>query len=351
MLIREASLRKEEFDSPVKTVFIGGGTPSLLTPEQLIRMVHGLEESVDMSDCREFTVEANPGTLTKAFLETAAGLGINRLSLGMQAKQESLLKRLGRIHTFRDVCQSVELARKLNFENLNLDLIFGIPGQTIEEWAETLDVAIALRPTHISAYGLIPEKETPLFERLQKHEMELPDQEVERSMYDIALEKLAENGFKQYEISNFAVKGYECAHNIGYWTQVPYVGLGLSAASMHIVEQTKKGMKCMRRTNPDKMDDYYRMIREKNTTLYQIEEIGSDEARFETMMLALRMNCGISRERFNELHGIPIESCYGSELDEMQRSGLMQFKDGSWMLTRRGMDVQNSILVEFMKDL
>ena len=107
----------------------------------------------------------------------------------------------------------------------------------------------------------------------------------------------------------------------------------------------------MRRTNPDKMDDYYRMIREKNTTLYQIEEIGSDEARFETMMLALRMNCGISRERFNELHGIPIESCYGSELDEMQRSGLMQFKDGSWMLTRRGMDVQNSILVEFMKDL
>ena len=178
MLIREASLRKEEFDSPVKTVFIGGGPPSLLTPEQLIRMVQGLEESVDMSDCREFTVEANPGTLTKAFLETAAGLGINRLSLGMQAKQESLLKCLGRIHTFRDVCQSVELARKLNFENLNLDLIFGIPGQTIEEWAETLDAAIALRPTHISAYGLIPEEGTPLFERLQKLEMELPDQEV-----------------------------------------------------------------------------------------------------------------------------------------------------------------------------
>lgn len=347
-VVREAEIRKKEFTETVSTVYIGGGTPSLLSPSQFSFLMKELGKQIPLDASAEFTVEANPGTITGDFLQAVSGARVNRISMGMQAFQERLLKRLGRIHSYDAVRESVQLAREYGIKNLNLDLIFGIPGQTKEEWAETLDAALRLEPEHISAYGLIPEEGTPLFRRLQNHEYELPEPETEREMYDIALTRLAENGYIQYEISNFARPGYECRHNIGYWTQEPYIGLGISAASMLIRNHDSQGITCIRQTNPETMDQYKAYIDNDDRTNVQTETICPKEARFETIMLSLRMNRGISQKRFREMHGMSIEECFGSKLEEMKRDGLMDFTDGAWVLTRRGMDIQNSILVEFM---
>ena len=347
-LIQEAEIRIREFTEPVSTVYIGGGTPSLLSPDQLSRLILGLSRVVSLSDVSEFSIEANPGTLNDAFLLRAANLGINRVSLGMQAYQEKLLKLLGRIHSFPDVCRSAELIQKRIGENFNLDLIFGIPGQTMADWNETLSAAISLRPKHISAYGLIPEEGTPLFDHLKNKDYELPDQDLEREMYDLTLKKLQESGYLQYEISNFAKPGFACCHNIGYWQQVPYIGLGLSAASMSVCGHDASGLTCVRKTNPADPDVYREMVLNRNWSAAEMEIVSPRETQFETMMLSLRMNRGIRPERFLELHGISIEQRYGKPLAEMESKGLMKFVDGAWSLTRKGMDIQNSILLEFM---
>ena len=348
-VLQEAETRKAEIKDPVETVYFGGGTPSILSPAQITRLVRGLQSVIPFDACEEFSIEANPGTVTDSFMEAISGLQVNRLSLGMQAYQDHLLKTLGRIHSFREVQSSVKTAAEYGLTNLNLDLIFGIPGQALRDWDETLEAALSLHPVHISAYGLIPEEGTPLWDRLSRREILLPDPDLEREMYDLALNKLKNRGLEQYEISNFAAKGFECRHNIGYWTQKEYLGLGVSAASMLITEKSDTGMTCIRKTNPDKMEQYLRMVSDGGSTGPE-ETVTPREARFETMMLALRMNQGIRPERFMELHGLSIDFCYGKQLKKMKNSGLMQFNDGAWSLTRRGMDIQNSILVEFMED-
>ena len=242
LLLKEAESRHGEITEPVTTVYIGGGTPSRLKPSFFRTLTEGLRRICGLEDVIEFTSEANPGTVNREWLDAAAEAGVNRLSFGMQAYQASLLTLLGRIHRFHDVKESVSMAREAGFTNISLDLMFGIPTQTREQWAETLEAALSLQPRHISAYGLIPEEGTPLFRDLENGTLSLPDPEEERDMYDDAIRLLSENGFCQYEISNFAVPGYECMHNIGYWTQVPYIGLGLSAASMTGVYNGPDGM-------------------------------------------------------------------------------------------------------------
>ncbi|MER2182443.1 MAG: radical SAM family heme chaperone HemW [Clostridia bacterium] len=347
-LLREAELRQSEADGPVETVYIGGGTPSLLSPSQLRRLIAGLREYYEIRPDAELSMESNPGTLTAAFLDTAVSAGVNRLSLGMQAYQPEILQFLGRIHSFEEVSRSVSMARAAGLNNLNLDLIFGIPGQTLSDWDETLDAALSLSPDHLSAYGLIPEEGTPLQRRLENGEAVLPDPDLEREMYDLAIRKLRAADLEQYEISNFARKGYECRHNIGYWTQVPYLGLGLSAASMRIQEQTGLGLTCLRTTNPSDPTTYQEMIRSGNHSAAIRETISPEEARFETMMLSLRMNRGISESRFLALHGVSIDAVYGEKLEEMRKKGLMRHENGAWSLTRKGMDIQNTVLVELM---
>ena len=350
LLLQEIEIRKTEFSEPVSTIYIGGGTPSLLSSSQLSHLICGLKKTVSLADCNEFSIEANPGTVTESFLETAACLGINRISFGMQAKQTRILKLLGRIHTFEDVAESVRAAQKNNLENINLDLIFGVPGQTMSDWNDTLNAALSLYPKHISAYGLIPEEGTPLYENLKAGKYALPDPELERDMYDLAIRKLKDEGFRQYEISNFSLDGYACKHNIGYWTQVPYVGLGLSAASMLIVKKGKGGLHCLRRNNPESLHAYRETVLSGDNRNVSFEQIVPSDSRFETMMLSLRMNQGINEQRFLDLHGISLQSCFGVKLHEMKESGLMDECCGSWFLTRKGMDIQNRILLEFMDD-
>ena len=298
---------------------------------------------------QEFTVEANPGTVTRSWIEAARNAGVNRLSLGMQAFQPELLTLLGRIHSYSDVEETVRLAREYGFTNLNLDLMFGIPGQSLASWKETLEAALALDPVHISAYGLIPEENTPLYRDLESGRLSLPDPDLEREMYDLALSMLSARGLRQYEVSNFALPGYECRHNIGYWKQVPYVGLGISAASMQILQSGASGMVCRRRTNPSGFSAYENMVIGKGGPAEDVT-VSPAEARFETLMLGLRMNEGVRESDFERLHGVSLGQVYGEKLKSLEAGGLLVCEDHCWKLTRRGFDIQNAILVELMED-
>lgn len=348
LILKEACIRKSEAAAPLTTVYIGGGTPSLLPPFLLAEMIQGIREVYSLDAVQEFTIEANPGTVTKEWIDTALSLGINRLSLGMQAYQDRLLCLLGRIHRFEDVVASVTAARSAGFGNIGIDLIFGIPTQTIEDWSQTVESVISLRPEHISAYGLIPEDGTPLYRDLENGLLALPDPDDEREMYDLVIRKTAAAGYRQYEISNFSLDSYECRHNIGYWTQIPYIGLGVSAASMTGVRCFTEGMEYKRSVNPDTITEYEKMINEGMKS--PSETISPADARFETMMLGLRMNCGVNETCFRKMHHVSIESCYGKKLKEMESRGLVLRENGSWKLTHRGFDIQNSILVELMDD-
>ena len=348
-VLKEAVNRKTEFTEPLDTMFIGGGTPSLLPPDLLLHFTDSLFHILDTDKPAEFSIEANPGTVTDEWMLAAVKAGMNRLSLGMQAMQPELLNTLGRIHTYADVNTAIRTARRFGVSNNNIDLIFGIPGQTLEQWTESLEAAMSLHPEHISAYGLIPEEGTPLYEDLQSGTLALPDPDQERMMYDTALSMLRMHGYNQYEISNFAVDGKECRHNTGYWKQVPYVGLGVAAASMAIIQQGENGMICRRRKNPDQLSEYEEMIFWQKRPPEDLI-ISPAEARFETMMLGLRMNEGIDEERFRKMHGTSVDNVYGEKLNSLEMQGLLSHSDHYWKLTRRGFDIQNSILVELMDD-
>ena len=343
-VLREADGLKPYHAASIETVFIGGGTPSTLPPDLLKRLLTGLRERFTIPAGVEFTTEANPGTLTPEWLETAIADGVNRISMGMQACQPELLKTLGRIHTCADVEDSVRLVRSMGIDNLSLDLMFGLPGQTVAMWHDTLTAALSLAPEHLSCYGLIPEDGTPLKRDLDAGRLALPTEEDERRMYDDTLAILAKAGFIQYEISNFAKPGYECRHNIGYWTRVPYIGLGASAASLL---PTKSGG--LRLTNPASIRDYIAMAEARAWRQRDRVSLLPEDARFESLMLGLRMTKGVSEADFAAMHGMTLDDYCGGILRQQEARGLLLHQDGRWALTRRGMDVQNAILVEIME--
>ena len=346
-LLREAAAMAPYAQAtPIETVFIGGGTPSILPAHLLTRLLTGLRQHYNIPAEIEFTSEANPGTLTEAWLEAALSGGVNRLSMGMQAAQADLLRKLGRIHTQQDVEDSVRLARQMGIGNLSLDLMFGLPGQTPDMWRTSLDAALQLAPEHLSCYGLIPEDGTPLKHDLDAGRLVLPDEEAERCMYDDTLRILARHGYGQYEISNFAKPGRECRHNIGYWTRVPYIGLGASAASFL---QTASGG--LRLTNPPAIRDYIAMADEQAWRRRERTSLLPEDAQFESLMLGLRMTKGVSEANFALMHGVTLDAYCGDVLRRQEQRGLLIHQDGRWALTRRGMDVQNAILVEILESI
>lgn len=334
-------------DQEIESIYIGGGTPSLLQPSQLIRLMEGLRKRLNIPASIEFSCEANPGTLTDAFLEASVRCGVNRISVGMQSSFRHHLRTLGRIHTPQDVENSVSMIRQHGIGNLNLDLMFGLPGQTVSEWRDTLSCALSFAPEHLSCYGLIVEEGTPLAEDVSSGKLSLPDPEDERKMYDDALGILSGHHYHQYEISNFALPARECVHNLGYWRQIPYVGLGVGAASMYR-DGRDRDVFCVRQKNPETFDGYLRMVDQQTWEIRETETVSPADGMFETMMLALRMNEGISEERFLRLHGKTVTSVYGSRLRKLADEGLVSHTGAVWRLTRRGMDIQNAVLVELM---
>ena len=350
ILIQETEINGELIKDKIDSIYLGGGTPSLIPPFEMERLLKQIKKFFIVDPNAECTAEANPGTLTEKWLDVAVACGINRISLGVQAGQDNILKKLGRIHSVAEVRHSVDAIRRAGIRNLSIDLMFGIPTQSLKDWKNTLEFAISLQPEHLSAYGLIPEEGTPLWEDLQAGREQLPPVEQEREMYHFLVKFLKKHHYEQYEISNFAHPGFECRHNIGYWNMTPYLGIGISAASMIYVDKTKPGTTWLRRKNTSSMDSYIQGVRNRKPVFEEEEWVSPKDARFETMMLGLRMNCGISEEVFLRMHGVSIEECYGEKLIYLMQNGMIQ-KDGvSWKLTQKGMDLMNVALVELMED-
>ena len=338
-------ISKEEV---ITSVFMGGGTPSILEGNQIKEIFHALYESFTLAEDAEITMEMNPGTVTEEKLSAIKDAGVNRLSIGLQSANDEELKMLGRIHTYDQFLETYENARKIGFDNINIDLISAIPGQTVESWKRTLIKTAELHPEHLSAYSLIIEEGTPFYEKyaedatLDKNDLPLPDEDTERTIYEITEEILKEYGFHRYEISNYSTKGRECRHNIGYWERVDYLGIGLGSSSLvdhcrfHNTEDFKFYIE--NSEDPEK-------IREDFQKLPKGEEIE------EFMFLGLRMMRGISYSAFEKCFSMTLDDVYGKQIEGMISEGLMKRNGDFLSLTHRGIDVSNQIFVEFMEPL
>ncbi len=335
-LCQEIIRRGAEAGHPeADSVYIGGGTPSLLMPAQISAILNALRDSFTLSPDCEISCEANPGMLTERFLAALVLGGVNRLSLGAQASEDGQLRILGRQHGWPQVMAAVKAAKAAGIHNINVDLMLGIPRQTLDIWLQTLDKALALDVQHLSCYGLIVEEGTPLAADIDACRLRLPDEGLERDMYELTLDRLAKAGFEQYEISNFAQPGFACRHNLGTWQRADYMGFGSAAHSLEGGDT--------RLANPLLIEDYLNDQPPERTQLDQ------DERIFESLMLGLRMTEGIDPAAFEAMHGLSFEAACGQQARASLAQGLSEYgPQGHFRLTRRGMDVMNSILLDFM---
>ncbi|MEG0864598.1 MAG: radical SAM family heme chaperone HemW [Clostridia bacterium] len=336
----------------ISTVFLGGGTPSIVPPQEMRRVLKALHEAFEWLPFAEFTSEANPGTLSEEWLNVLSEQGLNRLSLGVQATQNHLLKAIGRIHTFEQAEQAVALARHCGIHNLNTDLMFGLPGQSLADYLESIETVSALQPEHISAYSLILEEKTPLFDMVERGTVTMPEDDLAGEMFARGIEGLNARGYQQYEVSNFAKQGYACKHNMGYWQGAWYLGLGLAAHSMLPPENAEAAEPALRlrRANTCDMHTYLTALHEDKLPIAQEEHIGAQEAMFETMMLGLRMTAGVSEADFLHTFGKTLQSAYGGVLEGLVADGLALWRgDGRFTLTARGLEMQNDVLLRLMK--
>ena len=354
-LLAEIDAAEETAESEVISVFFGGGTPSAVDAGMLARVMEKLRSKYVFSEDAEITLEANPGTLDAEKLKCYRKSGFNRISIGCQSVHDEELKRLGRIHTFAEFQESFVLARDAGFANINVDLMSGLPEQSEEKWEESLRTIAELSPEHISAYSLIVEPGTPFAEQ----KLDLPDEDTEREMYARTAEILAEYGFFQYEISNYAKPGYECKHNMVYWTGGEYIGFGIGASSyfqgkrFNNMRDIFKYIELMENLSDkfvetDNMELLYndttRTLRENVTNIY------IDARMEEFMFLGLRMTCGVSREDFKERFNKDIYEVYGSVLNKYIGEGFMASEGDRIYLTDAGIDVSNVILADFLLD-
>lgn len=344
-LIEEIEKKAENFKAyQVTSLFFGGGTPSILPETQITEIMEALQKNFSIKKDAEITIECNPGTLSRQKIAAYKASGINRISLGLQSANNQELKKLGRIHTFEEFLHNYDLVRKSGFDNVNVDVMSALPGQTVSDWEHTLKEVLKLRPEHISAYSLIIEEGTPFYQSYAVDEQRreegeeplfLPDEETERAMYRLTGEMLLEKGYERYEISNYAKKGKECRHNIGYWTRKNYLGLGLGSASL--VEN-------VRFSNTSDLKEYL-----NGTFEPQEEEVLERKEQMEEFaFLGLRMMEGISRKRFSQTFGVEIEAVYGEVIQRMKKLGLLKQQTGNIFLTEEGISVSNYVMSEFL---
>ena len=342
-LIREIRSQGQVYPGyQVSTVFIGGGTPSILTGQQVQNLIDAVYESFPVEADAEMTIECNPGTLTEEKVESYLACGLNRLSFGLQSSDNEELKLLGRIHTFEDFLHSYEIARKGGFRNINVDIMSALPYQTAKKWKRTLRDVVMLKPEHISAYSLIIEPGTP-FETLygtKEGRNALPDEETEREMYRETKEILLQHGYHRYEISNYAREGRECRHNVGYWTGVEYLGLGLGASSY-----VKK-----HRFHSERDLKTYLGVRmnEDLTPLYQdVEALTLEDEMEEFMYLGLRRTEGVSGADFLHRFGFNMFDLFGEIIRKHVVLGLLEEDLPVVRLTEKGLDLSNRVFADF----
>ena len=336
-LLKEIRAAEHTEDYEIVSVFIGGGTPSALKAEAIASIMRTLQEQFFFCEDAEVTIEANPGTVDLEKLTIYRNVGINRLSLGLQSTDAEELKLLGRIHSYEEFLKSYEWARKAGFSNINIDLMFAIPGQTGEAWRQHLYQVAELNPEHISAYSLIIEEGTPFAEQ----NLDLPDEDTEYQMYEDTAEILERYGYRQYEISNYAKQGYMCRHNAGYWQRLEYLGFGLGASSLY---------GGMRFSNTHQMQEYLTDSRKPEQIRKDVTVLSRNEQIEEFMFLGLRMTEGISEKKFEENFNVRLMDIYGDILQKYEETGFMEHIETKWRLTRKGIHVSNHILADFLLD-
>ncbi len=325
---------------PVSTVFLGGGTPSLMPVRSLRQIFRTMYETFQIERDAEVTMEINPGTLSEACLSFVSE-SVNRVSLGVQSAVDSELRMLGRIHTRADAEKSIRLLRSAGITNINLDLMSGIPNQTLDSWCETLNWAVSTGVPHISAYSLIIEEGTPFYEQYQAGQLALPDEETEREMYYRTQEILERAGIHRYEISNYAKDGFECRHNVRYWTRGDYIGFGIGAASLY---------RHKRWNNTDSLENYLADAGHPERLVCNLESLDKKAEIEEFLFLGLRMTEGVSEGAFRDAFGLEIGDVYQEQLDRLTAEQLLVHDGDRYALTARGIDVSNRVLSEFLLD-
>ena len=332
------------------TVFFGGGTPSLLTGAQFTRILSALREAFFIAPDAEITVEVNPGTASREKLAAYREAGANRLSIGLQSADDALLAAIGRIHTYAQFLNTLEYARTAGLSNINADVMHGLPGQTIGRYLGTLGRVADLGVGHVSAYALILEEGTPLDRRVAAGEIALPDPDLVADMQDAGVEFLEKNGFRRYEISNFAKPGFCCRHNCNYWDNGEYIGVGAAAHSCLRLPDPEIGAPCWTRwENEADLDKYFAASAEHRRPAAQTQRIPRDEERFETVMLGLRRISGLDKRAFFERFGTELWDAYPDALAELSRRGWLTETQSRLALTKRGLDLQNAALQLFMR--
>lgn len=347
-LIKEIQATKVIADVP--TIFIGGGTPSILDATYIQSILQAIYEKFDVESDAEITIECNPGTLSLAKLLTYKEAGINRISFGLQSTDDKELKSIGRIHTYEQFISSYEMARRAGFDNINIDLIEALPDQTIASWENTVRKVIDLQPEHISAYSLILEEGTQLYDVIEKERKQgidrVPCEENERDMYYLTNELLEKAGYHHYEISNYAKKGFECRHNLSYWSPDNYIGFGIGAASY---------VNDVRYKNIDDIDEYMMHLLEPNhidlsKIHIDVSQLTKENKMEEFMFLGLRRTNGISKNEFYRRFGVDFDTIYGKVTKKFLEQELLIHVDDRIFLSERGIDVSNSVMCEFLMD-
>lgn len=334
-LLKEIRAAEEGQGRSVSSIFIGGGTPSLLKEDLLGSILNEIYKKFNLEPGAEISIEVNPGTVSSKKLEAYRRMGINRLSIGLQSTDDRELKTLGRLHNYAQFLETYQAAGNAGFDNINIDLMSALPDQTYEGWVANLRRTAELSPAHISAYSLIIEEGTPFAMR----ELNLPDEETEYRMYEDTAAILEEYGYEQYEISNYAKKGRRCRHNVGYWTRCDYLGLGLGAASLW-------GKK--RFSNTADMEEYLRNSAFPERIRLMEPVLSREDEMAEFMFLGLRMTEGVSEAAFRQGFGVEMREIYGEVLKKYTGMELLEEKDGRIFLTRKGIHVSNSVMSDFL---
>lgn len=332
------SLREKHNNLEINTIFIGGGTPSVLEANELECLLKEVAK-LNMAKEVEYSMECNPGNLTEEKLEVMKKYGVNRISMGLQAKQDNLLKGLGRIHNYKTFKENFLLAKKVGFNNINVDLMFGLPNQSLNEWEETLREIISLEPAHISAYSLIIEEGTAFYNLYENDKLKLPTEEEERKMYHLAKKILEENGFNQYEISNYAKEGKECRHNLAYWNMDNWIGVGSAAASYINGKRIK---------NISSVEEYINSIKDKGEAVEEIINNSKNDNMEEFMFMGLRKINGIDENEFKNRFSMNINDVYGEILNKYIGEGLLIRESGRIFLSEKGIEISNVIMADFL---
>ena len=332
---------KNNFNNKVDTIYIGGGTPSIIDAKYIEKIIKKVFEKFNVLENAEITIEVNPGTVDENKLRKYFSSGINRLSIGLQSSNDEILKMLGRIHNYKQFIEVYDLARKVGFKNINVDLMIGLPNQSITDVEESLQKIIGINPEHVSVYSLIVEENTKMFELIENGDLELPSEELEREMYWKVKKTLENSDYKHYEISNFAKKGYKSKHNTNCWNQCQYLGFGISAHSY---------FNEIRYSNIDNLKQYIQNI-ESDNSIYNVifhENQSKQDMMKEYMLLGLRKIDGVIISKFKEKFIDNPLYVFRNELNKFVNEELIEVLDNSIRLTDKGLDLANQVWTEFV---